>query len=527
MKKHLIILFFLALFLFTWQIGSTPILDGDTAFGATIAKNILKDGDWITLRFMDPTELVPKPPLFYWIMAAGMRIFGINEFGLSIFHSIIGALTVLLTYLIAKELYNEKIAFWSGLILLTCAQFFYAGRSPLQDMPLTFFVAAAFYCFILFEKNKRPVFYFLIPVFTALALLIKGPVGLVLVVLVLLIYTTWNKSFFKYFNLKLILLLILFLVVAAPWFIVEYQILGKPFADIMVGTNLGRFFHPTDSIGNDPTANTASPQYDFYSYFLQLFILFVPWSGFLYPALFSEIKKQENRFILSWALGIIVFFSISLNYKISRYILPAYPALAIIISSYLVEPRSSPCEAGSFAGSLKVSKWITALLIIPLLVIGTVYMILSFPAQQQAYQPIVLPFIIIFTLGMIISTVLLFKNDLEKAIKSFVLCSLISYLVLIPCINAFFINANPIKAFCTAINQNKGIPVLYKADSSAHFAGFYLDDGFIQTREKENIQTLMEIVPAVYVISEDPKAAEEFKGTKIISQKSNFVLFSN
>jgi len=519
----------LSLFLFIWKIGSTPILDGDTAYGAAIAKNIINSGDWMTLRFMNPLDLVPKPPLFYWIMAVGMKIFGINEFGLSIFHSLIGVFTVLTTYLIAKELYNEKIALWSGLILLTTAQFFYAGRSPLQDMPLTFFVAAAFYCFILYEKKTiphplYPIAYFLIPIFTALALLIKGPVALPLVLIPLFVYTIWNKSFFKHFNLRLILLLLLFLAIAAPWFIAEYKILGKPFADIMIKTNLGRFFHPTDSIGNDPTVNTARPQYDFYSYFLQLFILFVPWAGFLYPAIFSQIKNKESRFVISWALGIIIFFSLSLNYKISRYILPAYPALAIIIAKFLSDALE---KAEEYKKPIAIAKWLTAGLIIPLLVIGTIYMIISFPSQQAAYQPIVLPFIIIFTLGMIISSIFMFRNQLKTAIILSVILSVVSYSVLIPCIDTYFPSANPIKEFCQIINKKSdGIPVLYKADSSAHFAGFYLNQDFIQTRDKETVVKALKN-HGTYIISEDQEAQKEFKNSRIISQKSNFVLFSN
>src|SRR3989339_349609 len=453
MNKKLLFLLLISLFLFTWHIGSIPILDGDTAFSAKIAKNIIEKGDWITLRFLNPIDLVPKPPLFYWMMAAGMKIFGVNEFGLSIFHSLVGVLTVLLTYLIAKELYDEKTAFWSGLILLTSAQFFYAGRSPLQDMPLTFFIAAAFYCFVLFEKRKKYLFLYLIPVFTALALLTKGPVGLVLVGLVLFVYTIWNKSILSYLHLyfpHLCLCLCLCLVLILPWFVAEYKIIGKPFADIMIGSNFGRFFHPTDSIGNDPTINTASPQYDFYSYFLQLFILFVPWSGFLYPALFSSIRKPENRFIISW------------------------------------------------------------------------------PKQQAAYQPIVLPFIIIFTIGMIVFSVFLFRNQLKTAMKTVVCFSLASYIVLIFSLNLFFKEANPIKRFCETINRdNDGVTVLYQAESSSPFAAFYLNDDFVQTRDEKNIQNLMKIVPKVYVISENPTADKIIRDSKVVVRKSNFVLFSN
>ncbi len=522
MKKHLIILILLCAILFIWRIGSIPILDGDTASAAVIAKNIVNSGNWISMQTMEGS-ITSKPPLFYWILALGFKLFGINEFGLSILHSIIAGLTVLLTYLIAKELYTERIAFWSALILLTSAQFFYQGRSPLYDMPLTFFIAAAFYCFILYEKQRKPIFYFLIPIFTGLAFMIKGPVGLALVGVVLLIYVIWSKKIKKYLNWYLVSAIIVFLLIVSPWFIAEYQVLGNKLLDVFWYNNAVRFFHPLDSVGNDPSVNTAVPQYDFYSYFIQIFILFVPWAGFLYPAIFSNIKDQKSHFIISWILGIIIFFSLSLNYKVSRYILPAFPALAIIVGKFI-------CDASENIEKLKkpiaISKWITVLLIIPLLVIGTIYMINSFPTQQQAYRPIVLPFIIIFTLGMIVFSIFLFRNKLELAMKLSVLFCFVSYSVLILCINVYFPKANPIKEFCGIINQkNDGIPVLYKADSSSHFAGFYLNDEFVQTRDVKNVKNLRKMIPKVYIISEDPDSVNDFSKIKVIEKKSNFVLF--
>ena len=178
--------------------------------------------------------------------------------------------------------------------------------------------------------------------------------------------------------------------------------------------------------------------------------------------------------------------------------------------------------------NVKWGKWTNAILIIPLLFLGTIYMILSFPKQQAAYQPIVLPFIIIFTIGMIVFSVFLFRNQLKTAMKTVVCFSLASYIVLIFSLNLFFKEANPIKRFCETINRdNDGVTVLYQAESSSPFAAFYLNDDFVQTRDEKNIQNLMKIVPKVYVISENPTADKIIRDSKVVVRKSNFVLFSN
>ncbi|MBU0686813.1 MAG: glycosyltransferase family 39 protein [Candidatus Margulisbacteria bacterium] len=531
-KKEILIvllLFIFAFFLFTWQIGSIPILDGDTAYSATIAKNMLQSGDWMTLKYQDSGEIIPKPPLFYWIIAAGFKIFGINEFGLSIFHSLLAALTILLTYLVTRELFNKRIALWSSLILLTSAQFFYQARSPLQDVPLTLFITAAFYCFILFEKRKNYIFYYLIPIFAALAVLTKGPIGLVLIGLVLLIYAIITKKFFSYINFHLILALILFLLVVSPWFIAEYKILGPDFAKVFWKTNVGRFFMPTDQIGKDLSAPTK-PQYDFYTYIAQLFILFLPWSGFLYPAIFYNFKRE--KVLIGWVLGIIIFFSLSLNYKIGRYILPAYPALAMLVAKFLDDALNN---YDSLKKHLAVSKWILTLFILPFMLAATIYFIKVFPSEQALYQGIVLPSLTILFLGLIISTIFLFRKQLKYAIVGFATTAIITYLVLIPSLDIYFKKANPIKEYCLTLNhiiKPGNHVVLYDAIPSSPFAAFYLEHKFLNTQNHQALLEKLKSRQRTYVISENPKVIsrlEKIAGIKlkIISQNPNFVLFSN
>ena len=429
----LLILFLASVFLFTWKIGATPILDGDTVYSATIAKNIVQSGDWLTLKYIESEGIIPKPPLFYWIIAVGFKIFGINAFGLSIFHSIFAALTILLTYFIARELFDDRrTALWSSIILLTSAQFFYQGRVPLQDIPLTFFLAAALYMYILFEKRKNYLYYYLVPVFAALAVLIKGPVGLALIGLILLAYVVWNKKLLSYINIHLLLAILVFLAVVSPWFIAEYKILGPEFTDVFWRTNAGRFFMPTDQIGADLSA-PVKRQFDFYMLPLMLFISLIPWSGFVYPAIFTNLKKE--KLLITWAGAVVIFFSLSLNYKIGRYILPALPALAIIIAKFFNDTMSDPEK---FKKPLAISKWITLLLVIPSLIITTFYFYKIFPAEQAAYQPMVLPVLVILVIGMLISTVFLFRNNLKTAMISFTITALVAYLTLIPLVAKHF-----------------------------------------------------------------------------------------
>ena len=523
--KYLIFLFLLALFLFTFKIGYTPILDGDTAFWARIAKNILNSVDWLTLKFVDPSRIIDKPPLFPWMIAIGFKLFGINEFALSIFHSIMAAFTVLVTYLIACELYNEKTAFWSSLILLTSAQFFYQARSPLQDMPLTLFITASLWAFILWENKKNPWFYYLSGAFAGLAVMSKGPVGLALPAIVILSYVIIGRKWKLVFNRHLVGGATAFLLVTAPWFIAEYQILGPRFLQALWGGHFGRFFSPVDLIGKPSAENVIRPQYNFYAYFLQLFLLAVPWSGFIYPAWFKYFRDKKMLFILCWSLGVILFFSLSLNYKISRYILPAFPALAILVAKFWLDFIDDP---ENFKRPMKVAIWLTTLLIIPLLSLGTIYLMYSFPAEQACYRPILLPFLALLSIGMTVSVFLWFIRSPLSSLKSFTLSALIAFFALTALVAVYFKDANPIKEFSLKINdlyRPGDIIVKYKGFED-HFMMFYLDQKVMTVNEEPDMKKILSGRARVLAITEEPDTLKNLK-VKILSRKNNFVLFTN
>lgn len=525
MKKNLPVLLLLALILFTWKIGSTPILDGDTAFWARIAKNIINSGDWLTLRFIDPANIIDKPPLFPWMMAVGFKLFGINEFALSIFHSILAALTVLFTYLIARELFEEKTAFWSALILLTFAQFFYQGRSPLQDMPLTLFITATFWAFLKWEKSKNFWFFYLSGAFSALAVMSKGPVGLALPAVVILAYVLIGRKWKLVFNPHLLGGISAFLLLTAPWFIAEYQILGPGFLQALWGGNFGRFLLPVDLIGKPSAENVIRPQYNFYAYFLQLLLLAVPWSGFIYPAWFKYFRDKKMLFILCWSLGVILFFSLSLNYKISRYILPAFPALAILAAKFWMDYIDDPEK---FKRPMKVSIWLTTLLIIPLLFLGTVYLIYAFPAEQSGYRPIILPFLALLVLGMTVSVVLWFFKRPLPALRSLAASALVAYLALIPLVSIYFQEADPIKEYCRKIAglyRPGDVIVKYKGFDD-HFMMFYLDQKIITIDNESEMKKILSGRAKVWAVTEEPGQLKDLK-IKVLSRKNNFVLFSN
>ena len=124
MRKDIFMISALAFVLFMLFAQAIPILDGDSAFYATIAKNIIHTNDWMTLRFINPTDIIDKPPLVMWITAISYKIFGVNEFAISLWQSILAVLIVIFTYLMGKEVFGRRGGLLSAIILMLSAQFF-------------------------------------------------------------------------------------------------------------------------------------------------------------------------------------------------------------------------------------------------------------------------------------------------------------------------------------------------------------------------------------------------------------------
>lgn len=528
-KYHIRALIILSLVLFFLNIHSIPLTDGDSAFYAKIAKNMAQSGNWLTLHYGDAGTIINKPPLMIWLTAASFKAFGFNDFAASLWHSLFALLTVLFTYQIAKELFNKKTAFVSSLILATTAQFFYQARSPLQDIPLTLFILLSVYSFVLFSKYKKIGYFYLVPVFISLATLTKGPVGLALPAIILCLWI-WISNKKLPGLLHILTAMLIFFTITAPWFVAEYRILGQKFLDVLIGDNFGRYLKPIDTIGSEAIKyKPISPQFDFYSYFLQILLLMIPWSGFIYPAVYSYIKKNKDALPVIFVLSVVIFFSLSLNYKISRYILPAYPALAIILGHIFVNAKDR-----KYAESLKLGYLINALLVLPILILSTVMLYNNFSRIGQYYLPLLLPFLIIMSLGLLAGSILGLMKKHEHAFYTLIIASIVSYIALTVSLDRYYAKLNPISDFCRQINtiaKPDDLVCQYKG-TDAHFMIYYSKADVKFIRDEAMMKVMLRSRKKVYCVTENEEAYRELisflKGRiKELGKSSNYTLFSN
>jgi 4-amino-4-deoxy-L-arabinose transferase-like glycosyltransferase len=313
---------------FFQYLGALPLIDPDEGRYAEIPREMLERGDLITPT-LNYVKYFEKPPLLYWANATSLKIFGQNEFAARFPSALCGLLTVLTLYIFARHLYGRRCALISALILATSAGFVLQSRIILTDMLLTFCLTAALGAFIVAAQREgrrsRALPWYLFYLFCALATLAKGLIGMVFPAGIIFFYLLLSRRWRLLSEMRLITGLLLFLMVAAPWF-VAVSLRNPEFAHFFfIREHFERF------------TSTVHGRYQPFWFFVPVLLgTMLPWSFFIPGALLRAFRDRHheegraNMYLLVWAVLIFLFFSKSSS-KLIPYILPVFPPLALLV----------------------------------------------------------------------------------------------------------------------------------------------------------------------------------------------------
>lgn len=333
-------LVFAALYFF--RLGSDPLANPDEGRYAEIPREMLATGDWVLPR-LDGVFYFEKPPLVYWMNALVFQTFGRSEWAVRSVPAVFGLAGVLLCYAAGRRLYGRMSGLIAAMLLGSSLLYFALSRILILDMVVSVLIAATLFCFVLGVREKpgsrRRIFFYGLYACAALATLAKGLIGLALpgavMFLWLLVFNQWRRLLpFYLFTGAL-----LFLAVAAPWHVLASQRNGDWAWFYFVREHWLRF-----------TTNTHS-RYQPWWFFVPIVIVgFTPWTGYAWTAVRESLPGAWKRrkaeadtwFLVLWVVFIFLFFSRSQS-KLIPYILPIFPAVAVLLGSWL----SRVLEAGS------------------------------------------------------------------------------------------------------------------------------------------------------------------------------------
>lgn len=304
------------------NLGSMPLLDPDEPVYAETPKEMILYHDFISPQIYGQ-YWYDKPPVYYWLVVGAFKLFGVNEFAARFPSAILAVVGVLLVYVSVTELISKRAGLMSGLVLATSIEYFYLGKAAVTDITLTLFLTAS----LLFFLQKK---YYLFYIFSALATLTKGPIGFLFPGAIIVIWMAITRRFGELKDMKIPMGIILFGIIALPWYGVMYQIHGTDFLNGFIGVN---------NITRFTTAEHAKTS-GWYFFIPVLILGFFPWTALMVQSIRSSLKSKGTEmyhillFLNIWAAFIFVFFSIS-STKLITYILPVYPPLAILVGWYI------------------------------------------------------------------------------------------------------------------------------------------------------------------------------------------------
>ena len=330
-------LFLLAVVSGVWfcgLLGLRPLGNPDEGRYTEIPREMAATGDFVTPR-LNGVKYFEKPPLLYWLSALTFRQFGVNEFTARLWNGLFSVLGVLLTYGTGRSLYGRGTGIWAAVVLATTLMYYAMSQIVLLDMTVAVMVSGALFAFILGMRvprgGRRMAWFLVFYLFMALATLSKGLIGIALPGAVIFVWVLLLNRWRALWPFYPLVGTVLLLAIAAPWHVLAARANPDFLWFYFVHEHWLRF------------TTQIHERYEPWWFFLPVFIAgLFPWVFFAGRAAAESLaggwkarqQHAEAWFFLVWIVFIVVFFSKSQS-KLIPYILPVFPAVAILIGRSL------------------------------------------------------------------------------------------------------------------------------------------------------------------------------------------------
>ncbi len=359
----------LAALLFIPFLGNVHLFDWDEINFAESAREMIVSGNYLSVQinFIPFTE---KPPLFFWMQVLSMKIFGVNEFAARFPNAICGIFTLVVIFRIGKQIFNEQFARnWVMIYLGTFVTFIYF-KSGIIDPWFNLFIFLAIYNFYnltIPHKEKRNKLAILTGLYLGLAVLTKGPVAILISLLVYIVIVLLNR--FRFFiNIKeFLIIFITTLLVCFTWFGIDLIQHGPTF--------LIEFLERQIAIFSTNDADHGEPF--FYHWWVLLLGCF-PASIFFMKGMLIKTDTSNQKGFKQWMLVLfwvtLLLFSI-VKTKIVHYSSLCWFPLTAIASIYITEAFSK--------NNVKLHVALKVIMAFVGVLLSTVFIILPFALMNK------------------------------------------------------------------------------------------------------------------------------------------------
>ncbi len=318
--------------LWLYALGARTLVPTDEGRYAEIAREMAASGDFVTQR-LNGIIYYGKPPLQSWMTALTFRVFGLGEWQARLWTGLCGLLGILLVAYTGSRLFSRRAGLLAGIALASSSYWIAAGHISSLDMGLAAMMTLALCALLLAQhdgagENERRNYMLLCWAGLGLAMMSKGLIGVALPAMVILLYSITARDRAIWQRLHFRTGLPLFLVIVLPWFALMSLRNPEFLHFFFIREHFQRF-----------SSNVHLRAAPWHYYIPYLLAGIMPWLGALPQSLRAGWRKTSGRFqpgklLVIWAVFIFFFFSISRG-KLPAYILPVFPALALLLGHCL------------------------------------------------------------------------------------------------------------------------------------------------------------------------------------------------
>lgn len=341
-KRHLLLLAAFAVLIYFVGNGGLYITDPTESNYAQTAREMYEAGDYMSPRIYGHYWF-DKPIMYYLEIILAYKMFGVSEFAVRFFPSVMASLGLFITYAFGAHFLGARRALVASLLLGTTVAYYYIGHAAITDTTMVFWMATGLMSFYMRYSGGRLAWQYLAFFALGMAMLTKGPIGLCLPGLIILIFLAVRRELRFFLSWHILLGFVLSFAVAATWYLPMFLLHGWDF----INTFFGVHNYLRASVSEHPIFNV------WYYYIIVFVAGFVPWSLHLIAkflrTIWSGVRARQmpfslpsdplTQFLIIWALTVFGVFE-SFATKYITYTFPYMIPLALLFSRYFTLGRA-------------------------------------------------------------------------------------------------------------------------------------------------------------------------------------------
>ncbi|NNC93965.1 MAG: glycosyltransferase family 39 protein [Chitinophagales bacterium] len=503
-RRQFLFIAVLSYVLFSSNIGGVDLYPYDEARNAGCAWEMMITDEWLIPSFNGDLRF-HKPPLHYYPMIIGYKVFGYGPFGARLFSSICGVFTVLLLYLFASKYFDPDVALFSALALLGSIHFALQVHMAVPDPYLILLLTAALLLLYHSIQIRSAPLTILSYAILGLASLTKGPVAIAIGILAVFYFMIFSRNFSWPFikKLKLHFGLPVLMAVTIPWYYYIGKVTSGEYTEgFFLVHNLQRFSAPMEGHGGS-----------FLVTWLFILVGMLPFSVYIIQS-FAQVWREKAvnpvlTFIFSCGLAVITIFTLSQT-RLPNYTVPAYPFVALILAYYI----STIVKKDRLPFHFKLSTIVFLIFSIagP---VGAFFAFQNDPSLSDLKHLAL--YLLPLSLGGILSVIFVLKNDGRRSVISQVASTMIVTMLFFYIVYPKFDAVNPTKVLSPMIEKDADVWA-YKLYNPAFVIS--LERIIPPLHEEEDLKLILEKSSDGYLITRKNYMEElskypqlEFKGS--------------